>query len=170
MSENLKLSAPWVTYYHEVYALFGNDPDINIKFDANTPELKLFVEDGRKADALAKLLPEEKVYGNITLKIAVVPANLKDSDDPEKLFKDAFYGNPVLSEFYSLDTVLGHFNYAEFEADVVQFFNDQMDDLNGNRTTLYQDIAKDVFDDKYSVNYCTVPLKRELKKPLGEWP
>ena len=170
MSENLKLSAPWVTYYHEVYALFGNDPDINIKFDANTPELKLFVEDGRKADALQKLLPAEKDYGNVKLKISVVPANLKDGDDPEQLYKDAFRGNPVMTNFYSFDTIMGHFNFAEFEAEVVQFFNDQLDDPNGNRSTLYQEIAKDVFENNYTVQFCTEPIKKELKKPLGEWP
>lgn len=44
-----------------------------------------------------------------------------------------------------------------------------MDDINGNKSMLFQDIAKDVFGNKHSVFYCT-EASDELSKPLGEWP
>jgi hypothetical protein len=56
-----------------------------------------------------------------------------------------------------------------FEKKVVQFFNDQLDDINGNKSTLYQDIAKDVFEKHEGVYFCTA-ADGKLSKPLGEWP
>mgnify|MGYP006958177364 CR=1 FL=1 len=57
-----------------------------------------------------------------------------------------------------------------FENKVVQFYNDQMDDINGNKSTLFQDIAGDVFGYDHGVFYCTEAGARHLAKPLGEWP
>ena len=31
----VKLSSPWVLYYRKLEALFGNDPDIEVEFDAD---------------------------------------------------------------------------------------------------------------------------------------
>lgn len=40
MSEEKKvgLSSPWVTYYREIVALFGDDPDIKIEYYTDRPE------------------------------------------------------------------------------------------------------------------------------------
>lgn len=170
MNENLKLSAPWVTFYREICALFEKDKCITIKFDLDTPEIKLFVANPVKADALMKLLPDKRVYGNVELKITVIPADSKNDEDIVEVFDNAFYGNPVVKDIYGIETMLGKFNYCVFEKKVVQFYNDQMDDINGNKSTLYQEIAKDVFGDKHAMFYCTDTDDEELTKPLGEWP
>ena len=164
----MKLSAPWVKFYNEIKALFEKDPEIKITFDEETPEVKLYVDNERKADALTKLIPSEKAFGNVTLKVTVIPANT----EPTKLdlLQEAFYGNPTLSYVWSADTPLGPFNYAVFENKVVQFFNDDMGDINGNCSTLYQELAKDVFGTDIGVHFCTEALDRKVQKPLGEWP
>lgn len=152
--EKLMLSAPWVTYIHELQLLFEQDTDIRMVVDSNLLEVKLYVEDWRKADALSKLLPQEKVFGNVTLKIEVIPANHGDGS-AFYLIQDAFKGNPVFVGAESASKTIGTFNYAVFKKEVAQFFNDQLDDINGYKSMLYQDIAKDVLGEKDGVFYCT---------------
>lgn len=152
--EKLMLSAPWVTFIHELQLLFEQDKDIRMLVDSNNLEVKLYVEDWKKADALTKLLPAEKAFGNVTLKIEVIPANRGD-DSPFALIQDAFKGNPVFVGAEAASKTIGTFNYAVFKKEVVQFFNDQLDDINGNKSMLYQDIAKDVLGEQDGVFYCT---------------
>ena len=149
-----KLSPPWITFMSEVKALFEHDPEIKIMTDEDNYTLKLFVDNTDKAMALSKLLPEKKEYGNVVLKIEVVPAN-KDEYSVCELFTKAFAGNPTLSYAESYDSPFGVVSYAVFQKKVVQFYNDQMDDINGNRSTLFQDIAKDVFGDTHGIYFCT---------------
>ena len=72
---------------------------------------------------------------------------------------------------WDAETPMGSFHYAVFQSKVVQFFNDDMSDINGNCTTLYQEIAKDVFSGRAEgVFFCTAAEGKNLQKPLGEWP
>ena len=166
--ENMKLSPPWITFVNEVKALFGADPEIKIVYDNETYTLKLFVDDSDKAMALAKLLPEKKDFGNVELKVIIVPANVDDYAI-DQVFNKAFEGNPVLSYTAAYDSPFGKVSYAVFQKKVVQFFNDQMDDINGNKSMLFQDIAKDIFGSDHGIFYCT-EATGSLAKPLGEWP
>jgi hypothetical protein len=45
--------------------------------------------------------------------------------------------------------------YVAFKKEVVQFYADNLRDPNGFKSTLYQDIAEDVFGEKNNVCYCT---------------
>lgn len=166
--DNIKLSPPWITFLHEVEALFERDPEVSVRYDDAEHIIKLYVDNADKAAALDKLIPETKRFGNITVKINVIPPNI-DECSTEDLFSKAFAGNPALYGFAAYETPFGHVEYAVFKKTVVQFFNDQMDDINGNKSMLFQDIAKDVFGSKHGVYYCT-EASEELSKPLGEWP
>lgn len=152
--EKVKLSPPWDTFVHEIYALFDEDPDVSILFDRDEMEVKLYVESQKKADALMQLLPTEKEFGNVMLKITVVPVDVL-GDSIEDLVTAAFEGNPVLSEIRSITSLLGSFSYAVFRKEVVQFYNDQLDDIHGNKSMLYQEIAKDVLGQQEGIFYCT---------------
>lgn len=163
----LKLSSPWVIYYHEIKALFEQDPDINIFYDEDANEIKLFVKKASKAEALMQLLPAEKTFGNVTLKVTVVPANDGETSNVD-LIAAAFDGNPILSYIHSVHTLFD-INYVVFRNEVVQYFSDNIGDVNGMCSTLYQDIAKDVFDECEGVYFCT-DTKKSLGAPLGEWP
>lgn len=165
----MNLSALWFTYVNELKAMFEQDNDISIRYDDENKEAKIYVAKASKADALAKILKSEKEFGNIKLKITVVPPNENDFDILD-LFDDAFNGNPALSFVMPIESPIGKHRYVVFKNKVVQFYNDQLDDLNGNKSTLFQDIAKDIFEDKLMVNYCTETVDRNLIKPLGEWP
>ena len=147
-SKKVKLSPPWITYCHEIEALFKKDPDVTVRYnDDPGPEVKIFVNNEEKADALAKLLPASKSFGNIILAITVVTANL-DVESNESLFRRAFKDNPIVKSIAVVDDVYSFSaGYVVFSGDVVQFFNDELSDINGMKTMLYQDIAKDVFSD-----------------------
>lgn len=164
----MKVSAPWVNYYHEINAMFDRDPEVRVSFDEETPEIKIFVENSRKADALAQLLPTEKSFGNVILKITVVPAN--EALTKLDLIQEAFYGNPALSYVWQAKTPFGEFDYVVFENRVVQYFNDNMRDINGNKSTLYEDIAREVFGEETNLCFCTEAKEKAVMKPLGEWP
>ena len=154
MSETLKLSAPWVTFVHEIKALFGEDPEINIQFNERENVIKLYVNNAEKADALAQLLPTEKNFGSVTLYIQIIPANFL-GEDRAVLFQQAFKGNPVVSYLYSTGGYSLNAMYIVFKNKAVQFFNDNLQDINGNHTTLYQTIAKDVLGQTAGIYYCT---------------
>ena len=165
----MKLVSPWVNFYREIEALFAKDNEVKVMMDDDVPEVKIFVENVRKADAIAYLLPEEKDFGNVKLKITVVPAN----DGIQSKFdaiQEAFVGNPALSYVWQARTPFGEFDYVVFDADVVQYFNDDMRDVNGNKTTLYQDIARDVIGEEANLCFCTEAVSKDLMQPLGEWP
>lgn len=149
------LSSPWVVYYREVNALFGQDPEIHVVFDEDKNELKLFVDNSSKAEALRELLPVEKEFGNVVLKIDIIPSNRKVSACGS-VFGTAFANNPILSE---IKVVSGIFTndiyYVIFVNKVVQYFNDSLEDANGVCSTLYQDIAKRIFENHPNVFFCT---------------
>lgn len=157
MSRNIKLSSPWVKYYREIDALFGKDPDIKIEYndDSNPQEIKLLVTGEEKADAIAKLLPSEKVFGNVVVKITVCPANLGNTDQVQ-LFRAAFCGNPAFKFAACAEGIFTNpITYVVFAKEVVQFYDDDLGDINGNCSTLYQNVAKDVFGDVKGVFFCT---------------
>lgn len=153
MNDTLKLSTPWCTYYEEMKAMFGKDPDITIQYDDEEKVITLRVADSAKADALSMILPMEKVFGNVTVQVKVVPANtLKTRVDA---YTAAFRNNPVLSYIQTVESPFGRFSFAVFAKEVVQFYNDDISDLNGLESTLYEDIARDIFEGESSMLFCT---------------
>ena len=157
----VSLSPPWDIFVSEVEQLFLYDAQVHAVYDESTYTLKLYVDEPKKADALMQLLPSTKQYGNVTLNIMVVPADdVKIKTREEKnlpaLFAAAFNGNAALS---FIKTVHGIFldgvTYVVFENHVVQFFNDDISDVYGQCSTLYQNIAKDVFGELENIYFCT---------------
>lgn len=148
MSEVLKLSAPWVNYYREINALFGEDPDVLVQYEEDENIINLRVNGTDKAEAISQLLPEEKEFGNVIVKIKVIPANRVATK--VDLFKKAFDGNPIFSYALSIDTGMttNTFNYVIFKHLISQYYTDSLNDPHGLTAKLYEDIARDVFEDK----------------------
>lgn len=178
--ERLKISSPWVTYVNKLKALFEDDPEITIKYDNEVPKVTFYVNNSVKAEILGNLLPVEKWFGNVCLEVNVVPAN-KDTIDMgtvsnKEMFDILFDRNPAYSFSVSIDGILSNsITYVVFAHKVVQFFNDNLNDAYGNISTLYQEIASDIFEDAdlRGVYYCTDIDKENgmsVGMPLGEWP
>lgn len=167
--QELELSPPWDEYYREVDALFGEDPDVKIDMNDEDCELTLYVEGQDKADAISSLLPTEQVFGNVTLKVTVVPAN-EGPKTKLDLIKDAFEGNPAFSYATTINILYANpVSFVVFKNKVVQYFNDDLSDVNGNRSTLYQEIAKEIIGEGDGIYFCT-DTPDNIGKPLGEWP
>lgn len=157
-----QLSAPWTIFYRQIQAMFKNDDQVHVIYDEATPEIKVYVEDGEKADAIAQILLPEKTFGNVTVKVAVVPANgvaalrRPTKMDIDELFITAFEGNPALSFTRVLPCVFSNnMYYIVFQNRVVQFYTDDLGDYYGQCSTLYQEIAKEIFVEREGVFYCT---------------
>lgn len=153
----LKLSPPWDEYYRKVNALFSLDPDIHILYDEEDYILKLFVNDDDKAAALKTLLPETVNFGNINLTVEIIPANgCGRVVGIEDAIRIAFDGNPIVNGIYTTSG-MGTFNatYVLFKKEVVQYFNDSLADIHGYRSTLYEDIAREVLGTDIGVYFCT---------------
>ncbi len=175
-----KISPPWVIYIHKLEALFDGDPQIafNVDYASEKPSVTMSTNNPEKAAALMKLLPDEVKFGNVALGITVdcpeVP-NLAFATTKE-LFDAAFTGNPAF-EACITPVAEGYwyinFTYVIFKNYVVQFFADNINDAHGVISTLYQEIAAEIFKDcnfTYGVCYCTDVEHGKLGKPLGEWP
>jgi hypothetical protein len=172
MLENIKLSSPWAIYFRQVQALFAEDSAVKVVFDENANELKIYVEGASKAEAIEKLLPTEKTFGNVVMKITVIPAN-NANEDKLTLISKAFEGNPALSDIISTELFDKPISYVLFRKEVVQYFNDDLSDAHGICSTLYQDLAKEVFGESEGIFFCTEvsPMDEGIVgKPLGEWP
>ena len=153
----VKLAAPWVTFYREVGAMFDKDEGVMVLYDEDDYSLKIYVEDADKADAISQLMPTEKVFGNITMKITVIPGNKILKSSNENLFNRAFNGNLALSYVKTLRAPFlpNGITYVVFEDVVVQYYTDNMCDINGMTSTLYENIARNIFNAVDGVYYCT---------------
>ena len=154
----LTKSSPWVTYYKEVDALFKKDKEVLVVFDEENIELKIYVNNQEKASAIQYLIPNEKNFGNVILKIKVIPSNGKQLRDVRTtnivdIASDVFRGNNAV---FAVTDVRAVFDlvYVIFRKEVVQYFDDNIGDINGNYSTLYEVIARDVFND-VGIKYCT---------------
>ena len=155
-TDKLGLSAPWITVYREICALFGEDPDIAIRTSETDgePTVTLRVKGEDKANALAALLPSEYEFGNVKLRVKIVPAN--DAPCVADQLRAAFAGNPVLKEVRQAERgVYGSVAYALFRNEVVQYFNDELKDPSGNRSTLFADIAERLIPDHGGAFFAT---------------
>lgn len=160
-NENLKeygtatLSPPWITYYNEILKLFGDDPDVSaVTYNNVTHTINMYIDNAEKAYAIMRLLPTSKDFGKVVLKINVIPSN--NIVDSLELFKKAFEGNPVFSFTKESSLPSAPFKFVVFKNKVVQFYNDNLQDINGNKTTLYEEIARDVFgENNKGIYFCT---------------
>ena len=153
--ENIKMVSPWIGYYKEIESLFQEDSTVKVKYDDSKNTIKLYVEDEEKADALAQLLPNRKVFGNITINIDVIPANKVETPKID-LFRKAFEGNGAVAYIETVDNVSSNaFHFVVFQPEIVQYYNDDLSDINGLRSTLYQDIAKEILGEREGIYFCT---------------
>lgn len=150
------ISPPWEILYNELNALFGEDPEIDVikSYSDEVKKIELLVDDSQKAEALEKILPPYKEYGNIIVFINVKPANVQ-KDNMISLYEKAFVGNPVLRRIYIKDIPGSQVNFLLFRNEVVRFFADNIRDYEGKKSMLFEEIAADIFPDRPGIYFCT---------------
>jgi len=175
--KQLRMSSPWCNFYKEVAAFFAKDAEVKVLFNNEEPELKLLVENEKKAAALSAIMPTAKKFGNVTLNISVVPAN-GETIEPAVDLNAAFEGNGAVSFIRSVENMFGDvLTYIVFQREVVSYFADNLADYYGAINTLYQDIAEDIFEETIGLAgtaFFSTDLETNtamaLGTPLGEWP
>lgn len=148
--------SPWIEYYEQLELLFEEDSEVRVLYDDKDYTVKLYVIDADKADALRRVLPAKKVFGNVELKVTVISANSAEPKYNNEPILVALMDNPIVEE---IKRVSGIFSddiiYIGFRREVVQYYADDLMDINGNCNTLYQEIAKNVFTPQAGVFFCT---------------
>ena len=183
---SLNLAPPWVIFANEVAQMFKYDSEVHVVYNETDDSLKIYVDDPEKAVALTSLLPTEKSFGNVIMTVSVIPANknnikanLKDYVTPAYLFETAFKGNGALAFVKVIQGIFPNdLTYVVFRNRVVQYFNDDLGDIYGQCSTLYQEIAKNIFVKQEGVFFCTDVEERVYDEvgysmtnsPIGEWP
>ena len=148
--------SPWEVFHNQIKALFANDPDVDVEYHSDEQTINLYVADSNKADALMKIMPMSKEFGNITVYIRVIPANDNNGEYLAKCFETAFYGNDAFSHLTTVKDafVSNPLSYCVFKKEVVQYPNDNIFDEHGICSTLYQDLAHEIFGDVHGVFFC----------------
>lgn len=155
----IKLSPPWSIFYDEVSAMFRPDPEVRVVMDENNMVMHVLVNNPIKSAAIAAVLPTERIYGNVTLKVDVPPPDgvteVPEFKDGVELYQAIFDGNPRLSYIQPKTSIFDTSFYVVFKNEVVQYFNDNISDINSMCSTLSEDIARDIFGGDVLPNFCT---------------
>lgn len=168
----LALEAPWYTFQKKVKALFAGDPDIRVgeivEFDGGSVDYGFDIEvrNHEKFLALDRVLPKTRDYGNVTLGITLFDEENGGSvEDEIALYRTIFEGNPIVRDIKEAHDFTGTTQgYVRFEPDVIQFYDDNLEDYSGNWTGLVQDVAEEVFNDGMrEVHFCTVDVRENAK-------
>ena len=169
-----KLEAPWYSFQKKVRALFNGDPDIvvgDLYETGGDTDYAFDIEfkNHEKYIAADRLLPGVKTFGNVTLGIVLYDEENAETD-VLGLFETLFTGNPNVRDVVKkADQAGGEWNYVVFEPEVMQFYDDNLADYQGNWSGLAQDIAPEVFaENSRGVCFCTGV--KDKNAPLGEWP
>lgn len=143
----LKLSPPWSIFYDEINAMFKEDPEVKVVMDEYNYNIYVFVNNPRKSAAIAKILKRERKFGRITLDVIVPPPDdmAEEFDSNLEIYQAAFENNPRLSYIKEQTTIFDTSFYVVFRNEVIQYFSDNISDINGFKSTLAEDIARDIF-------------------------
>ena len=156
-----KLSPPWIGWQHRLTALFDQDPQVQVseveEADDENYGLTVKVEDETKASALKTLLEPEIVFGNAKLSIAVLgPQGEPEpmADEELTVLEAALKGNPLFVK--TVEEQHGYMLsfYCVMAATIVQFWDDNANDYQGNATYLPADLAETLLNTEFA-HFCT---------------
>jgi hypothetical protein len=152
--KKVNVSAPWWTFYRKLEALFEKDQEIHTTFQEDEKRIIFRVENLDKAEALADLLPGTVTFGNVTVTIYILSDG--EMDTRAELIKKALKGNPVLSYDQAVEGVMTNpLHYFVMRNEVAQFWNDNLHDINGRESYLYEDLAREIIGEDDGVIFCT---------------
>lgn len=157
--KEFELASAWVNLGKKITEMFKQDEEVKVKCDEYETDgvynIALYVSNTDKAEALRKLLPIEETFGNVTAQIAVYPPN-RENQSTADLIKTAFAHNGAVSRVVTVKNLMSNpITYCAFDPVVVQYPMDNLHDVNGNVSTLYENIARDLFGESDGVCFCT---------------
>lgn len=152
----VNLSPPWVTFYRKIQTLLKQDPDVFTLFDQEEMIIKVYTADQQKAEALEHLLVKSAAFGSVTVNVQIIPGNGLPAERTGDIYEAAFSGNGAFYETKEITIPFaGKLRYVVWTWEVAQFYNDNLADVNGNMTMLYEQVARDVLIEEPGVFHCT---------------
>ena len=164
--ENFELCSPWMVFFHQVEAFFREDDQVHAELDNDNYKISIYVDDDDKANALSMIIPKQKVLGNIIVTIDIIPANgtinPNNVYDPD-VFKRAFKDNTAIVDFVHIDVKGLIMDFIMCKPIVVQMKNDSLHDPKGIVSTLYEDLASEIFVEHPGIFFSTdqVPVMKK---------
>ena len=149
----VNFSSPWVQYYRKIEALFRYDKEIRVVYDDENVILNLYVSNGEKASLLSTFLPTEMSYGGTVLTTEIWPVNCEFTSVNGKL-SDIFKNNNSVQFIETVEGVLD-ITYVVFKDEIVQYYSDDLGDYYGMTSTLYENLAREIFGDSKGVYFST---------------
>ena len=157
-----QLSQPWFSYQRMLVALFGQDSQVLVgdiaPLDEDGYAIEIQVSDEVKAAALKEILDTNIDFGGVVVTTTILGISEKSASDMDEAarMEAAFAGNPLFVKIvtegpYPTDAV-----YCVFAPVVLQFWNDNLNDYQGNVSVLPADLAKDILITE--VHCCTEQL------------
>lgn len=165
----INLVAPWDEYYNKMVAFFKDDPYVTVLYEEEDEKhIKLLVNEPFKAEALSRLLKTELDFSGVKLLVSVIPANdvsqdvisyfkrMGVSEDYDIRYMHALNDNDIYADVRKIEGLMSFGAvYVVFKKKVIQYYNDNLGDLNGMKSTLAENIARDIFVSNNGVFFCT---------------
>lgn len=163
-NETVKMSPPWDGYMNMLASFFRGDDRIRVGCGTDKRVGTVAVFDSKMYAALEQVLKTRVRFGNVVLRINIVPADgLKafkgEMTDLEAL-RCVLSKNPAFAKFVSRKTELGNFVYCMFKPVVLMWHNDNPASPYKQTASVYETAALEVFKSaKIGISYATEPVK-----------
>lgn len=160
--KEIKLSPPWDGYMHMLASFFKGDGRVIVGAcdDKRVGTIEVF--DTKMYCALEQVLNKRIRFGNVVLKIRIVPANglkaFKNTMTDLAALKVVLSKNPAFAKFITRKTPVGNMVFCMFKPVVLMFYNDNLASPYKKTTAVYEAAAFHVFKD-CGVSYATEPVK-----------
>lgn len=156
MFRKISLNAPWVDHYKKVYQLLSPDPELTVSKDLKEVtegcyNFYIISANGEKLDALRKVLRTNITFNTVILRMTFIHTDigeLEANDGPviptEEDWEKAFTGNPLFCRIVKAGKGLFDMGYAVFAHEIIDYFSDDLSDINGYSHLLPATIVKEV--------------------------
>ena len=157
MEKKTSISPPWCTLYSKFEAMFGDDPEIILDLTDVEGGCAIVFEsrNATKLDALEKMLIPEFTFGNIKVTLQFKVSNDVASNAYDACI-DALTGNPMFENIIQRAFMPGQDPdqvCVIMKKEIVQFFDDNLNDFYGNTNLLPTDITREIFKANEALNF-----------------
>lgn len=161
-SEKVRLSPPWDGHMSKLASFFKGDDRVRVGTCGMGYVANIEVFDTKMYSALEQVLNKRIRFGNVVLKINLVPANgvkaFKGEMTDLAALKVVLKDNPAFAKIVSRKTELGNNVFVLFKPVVLMWYNDNLASPYKQSTSVYELEAQIVFKD-LGVSYSTEPQK-----------
>ena len=162
-TNKVKMSPPWDGHMSMLASFFAGDSRVKVGYcgDNNVGTIEVF--DTKMYVALQQVMRQKVKFGNVTLKISIIPANsvkaFKGEMTDLQALKEVLKGNPAFSKIKSEKGGMFDFVFCIFKPLVIQWYNDNLGNPWKLTTSTYEKQADFVFKRELGVSFTTEPPK-----------